>query len=152
MPNCREPSKKPKTRENFKSRSRKKSNVSTRKYACWPSSKTSIRKKWPNTVLSINILSKYDYKKKLWFKSFVLYEICKCILKKFAQSVEFADEFQEIREIIDRYETLTTNYKDLLEIEKQNEERINTQRKKLNIYTEVYRFTAVTIFIFRVSF
>lgn len=53
------------------------------------------------------------------------------------QSVEFADEFQEIREIIDRYETLTTNYKDLLDIETENEEKINNYRRELNAYLEV---------------
>jgi len=53
------------------------------------------------------------------------------------KSVEHADEFQEIREIIDRYETLTTNLKDLLEIEKENEEKMNKKRKDLNAYSEV---------------
>jgi hypothetical protein len=53
------------------------------------------------------------------------------------KAVESADEFQEIREVIDRYETLTTNYKDLIEIEKENEERINVDRKFLNSYLEV---------------
>jgi chromosome segregation ATPase len=57
--------------------------------------------------------------------------------KYLEQSVEFADEFQEIREIIDRYETLTTNYKDLLDIETENEEKINNYRKELNAYLEV---------------
>ena len=52
------------------------------------------------------------------------------------QSVEYADEFQEIREIIDRYDTLTINYKDLLEIEKENEDKINSERKNLNAYLE----------------
>ena len=56
--------------------------------------------------------------------------------KYLEQSVEFADEFQEIREIIDRYETLTTNYKDLLEIETENEEKINGFRKELNAYLD----------------
>ena len=55
----------------------------------------------------------------------------------FFKSVESLDEFQEIREVIDRYETLTTNYKDLLEIEKENQERVNDQRKELNAYLEV---------------
>ncbi len=51
--------------------------------------------------------------------------------------VEYSDEFQEIREIIDRYETLTTNYKDLLEIQKENDEQVSDQRKGLNSYLEV---------------
>ena len=55
-------------------------------------------------------------------------------LKK--KSVECSDEFQEIREIIDRYETLTTNYNDLLEIQKENEDKINDQRKNFNSYLE----------------
>jgi hypothetical protein len=60
------------------------------------------------------------------------------ILKFFSpKAVESADEFQEIREIIDRYETLTTNYKDLIETEKENEEKINSGRKYLNSYLEV---------------
>ncbi len=54
-----------------------------------------------------------------------------------SQSVEAADEFQEIREIIDRYETLTTNYKDLLDTEKENEEKLNEMRKNHNSYLEV---------------
>lgn len=54
--------------------------------------------------------------------------------------MEYSDEFQEIREVIDRYETLTTNYKDLLEIEKQNQDRVNEQRKYLNSYLEVISF------------
>jgi hypothetical protein len=57
----------------------------------------------------------------------------------FFKSVEHADEFQEIREIIDRYETLTTNLKDLLEIEKENEQKMNKKRKDLNIYSEVQK-------------
>ena len=56
--------------------------------------------------------------------------------KYLEQSVEYADEFQEIREIIDRYDTLTINYKDLLEIEKENEDKINNERKNLNAYLE----------------
>lgn len=56
--------------------------------------------------------------------------------KYLEHSVEHADEFQEIREIIDRYETLTANLKDLLEIEKENEEIMNSKRKNLNIYEE----------------
>jgi len=52
------------------------------------------------------------------------------------KGVETADEFQEIHEIIDRYETLTTNYQDLLEIEKENEDKINDERKTLNNYKE----------------
>lgn len=51
--------------------------------------------------------------------------------------MEKSDEFQEIREIIDRYETLTTNCKDLVEIEKENEEKLNNQRKNLNSYLDV---------------
>jgi hypothetical protein len=51
--------------------------------------------------------------------------------------VEYSDEFQEIREVIDRYETLTTNYKDLLEIQKENDDQVNDQRKGLNSYMEV---------------
>lgn len=55
----------------------------------------------------------------------------------FLKSVEHSDEFQEIREIIDRYETLTTNYKDLLDIQKENDDQVNDQRKNLNTYMEV---------------
>lgn len=52
-----------------------------------------------------------------------------------------SDEFQEIREVIDRYETLTTNCKDLVEIQKENEEKFNSQRKFLINYLEVrFRF------------
>jgi hypothetical protein len=53
------------------------------------------------------------------------------------QSVEFSDDFQEVRELIDRYETLITNYKDLLEVEKENEEKINEYRRQLNAYLDV---------------
>ncbi len=53
------------------------------------------------------------------------------------KSVERSDGFQEIREVIDRYETLTTNYKDLIEIQKENEDKINDMRKNLNAYLEV---------------
>lgn len=52
------------------------------------------------------------------------------------QSVEHSDEFQEIREVIDRYDTLTTNYKDLLDSDKENEDKINALRKELNSYLE----------------
>lgn len=52
------------------------------------------------------------------------------------QTVEHSDEFQEIREIIDRYETLTTNYKDLLDIQKENDDQLNDQRRYLNSYME----------------
>jgi hypothetical protein len=51
--------------------------------------------------------------------------------------VERSDGFQEIREIIDRYETLTTNYKDLIDIQKENEDKMNDLRKSLNAYLEV---------------
>ncbi|RMZ93256.1 coiled-coil domain-containing protein [Brachionus plicatilis] len=61
------------------------------------------------------------------------------------QSVEALDEFQEIREVIDRYETLTTNYKDLLEIEKENQERINDSRKELNSYLERKNYEILTM-------
>ena len=53
------------------------------------------------------------------------------------KSVETSDEFQEIREVIDRYETLTTNCKDLVEIQKENEDKFNMQRRFLNTYLEV---------------
>jgi chromosome segregation ATPase len=58
--------------------------------------------------------------------------------KYLEQSVEFADEFQEIHEIINRYETLTTNYQDLIVQEKANEEVLNAKRKDLNQYLEVF--------------
>ncbi|CAF0779248.1 unnamed protein product [Brachionus calyciflorus] len=61
------------------------------------------------------------------------------------QSVEALDEFQEIREIIDRYETLTTNYKDLLDIEKENQERVNSKRKELNEYLEKKNFEILSM-------
>ncbi len=51
--------------------------------------------------------------------------------------MERSDGFQEIREIIDRYETLTTNYKDLIDIQKENEDKMNDLRKSLNAYLEV---------------
>lgn len=50
------------------------------------------------------------------------------------QTVESTDEFQEIREIIDRYETLTVNYKDLRDIQNDNEESVNQKRRGLNTY------------------
>ena len=56
--------------------------------------------------------------------------------------MESADEFQEIREIIDRYETLTTNYRDLIASEKENEEKISTGRKHLNTYLDVIIYIA----------
>ena len=59
------------------------------------------------------------------------------IFKLKLKIVETADEFQEIHEIIDRYETLTTNLQDLMEIGKENEDKINTERKQLNKYLEV---------------
>ena len=71
----------------------------------------------------------------------------KYLLKK--KSVEFSDEFQEIREIIDRYETLTTNYKDLLEMEKENEDKMNERRRSLNAYLEVKLFCSIQEICFR---
>ena len=62
------------------------------------------------------------------------------------QSVEFSDDFQEVRELIDRYETLITNYKDLLEVEKENEEKINEYRRQLNAYLDVCVYTYSRIF------
>lgn len=60
--------------------------------------------------------------------------------------VETADEFQEIHEIIDRYETLTTNLQDLMEIGKENEDKINAERKQLNKYMEV-RYCFLSLYI-----
>lgn len=52
------------------------------------------------------------------------------------RTVENSDEFQEIREIIDRYETLTVNYKDLRDIQNENEELVNTKRKDFSEYQD----------------
>lgn len=54
----------------------------------------------------------------------------------YLKSVEKSDGFQEIREVIDRYETLTTNYKDLIEIQKENEDKMNDMRRTLNAYLD----------------
>jgi len=52
------------------------------------------------------------------------------------KTVEGSDEFQEIREIIDRYETLTVNYKDLRDIQNESEEMVNSKRRELTNYQD----------------
>lgn len=52
------------------------------------------------------------------------------------KTVEVSDEFQEIHEIIDRYETLVTNYQDLLLIQKENEDKINNEKREFNMYCD----------------
>lgn len=94
-----------------------------------------LKDKLTKKVQRFSSFNKYLEQVKLqdaWLSS-----VLKLMKYLFSQSVEYADEFQEIREVIDRYETLTTNYKDLLDIEKENEERVNDQRKELNVYMEV---------------
>lgn len=53
------------------------------------------------------------------------------------KTVESSDEFQEIREIIDRFETLTVSYKDLCDIQNESEEMVNQKRKDNKAYQDV---------------
>ncbi|CAF0915488.1 unnamed protein product [Adineta ricciae] len=46
------------------------------------------------------------------------------------KTVEIADEFQEIQELVDRYTTLEMNKKSLVEIQNQREEQLEAVRKK----------------------
>ncbi|CAF1667372.1 unnamed protein product, partial [Adineta ricciae] len=52
------------------------------------------------------------------------------------QTVELADEFQEIRELIDRYTTLHTNKYALLEIQNQREEQLEDLRRKREAFMQ----------------
>lgn len=61
------------------------------------------------------------------------------------RTVEYSDEFQEIREIIDRYETLTVNYKDLRDIQNESEELVNTQRKNLTTYQDTKNYQVLNM-------
>ncbi len=55
------------------------------------------------------------------------------------KTVETSDEFQEIREIIDRFETLTVSYKDLCDIQNEHEELVNTKRRENKEYQDVIK-------------
>ncbi|CAF0768814.1 unnamed protein product [Didymodactylos carnosus] len=50
--------------------------------------------------------------------------------------VETADEFQEVRELIDRYTTLKTNKESLLEIQNQREEQLEDLRRKRETFVQ----------------
>ncbi|CAF0976618.1 unnamed protein product [Adineta ricciae] len=52
------------------------------------------------------------------------------------KTVELADEFQEIRELIDRYTTLHTNKYALLEIQNQREEQLEDLRRKREAFMQ----------------
>ncbi|CAF4995506.1 unnamed protein product, partial [Rotaria socialis] len=56
--------------------------------------------------------------------------------KFYFQTVETADEFQEIRELIDRYTTLKTNKESLLEIQNQREDQLETLRRKREAFIQ----------------
>ncbi|UJR37984.1 hypothetical protein I4U23_030666 [Adineta vaga] len=56
--------------------------------------------------------------------------------KYLEQTVELADEFQEIRELIDRYTTLDTNKQALLEIQNQREEQLEDLRRKREAFVQ----------------
>lgn len=50
--------------------------------------------------------------------------------------LESAEEFQEIREVIARYDTLTATHQDLLERETKNQEKYETEKGRLVKFTE----------------
>ncbi|CAF0922778.1 unnamed protein product [Rotaria sp. Silwood1] len=56
--------------------------------------------------------------------------------KYLEKTVETADEFQEIRELIDRYTTLKTNKESLLEIQNQREEQLEGLRRKREAFIQ----------------
>ncbi|CAF3097580.1 unnamed protein product [Rotaria socialis] len=56
--------------------------------------------------------------------------------KYLEKTVETADEFQEIRELIDRYTTLKTNKESLLEIQNQREDQLETLRRKREAFIQ----------------
>ncbi|CAF0721923.1 unnamed protein product [Adineta steineri] len=56
--------------------------------------------------------------------------------KYLEKTVELADEFQEIRELIDRYTTLYTNKESLLEIQTQREEQLEMLRRKRDAFMQ----------------
>lgn len=52
------------------------------------------------------------------------------------KAVASAEEFQEIREIIARFDTLTATHQDLLETEIKNQDRVEEEKKMLSKYSE----------------
>ena len=83
-------------------------------------------------VNASNILAKYCVR--------ILNALVFFIFIYLVQMIEKTNDFQEIHEIINRFETLHTNQRDLLARQKVNEKQLRAERKEFYAYSEVAFF------------
>ena len=60
--------------------------------------------------------------------------------------VEYSAEFHEMSEVIFRFETLYSNYFELLNKDKENENKLIEEHQKLNLFTEVL-YLLISVYI-----